>query len=208
MRRLFVALEPDEATRALALEVALSLRIGLGAGVRVGWTAEARLHVTLAFLGDVAEPGDVAELGDAAALGGVGEANVAAASEVVAAVGRGHCAFVARAGGAGAFPSPDRARVLWLAFGRASEPLAALVHDLGTRLRGCGFALEERPFNGHITLARCRSPRGIDAREALQRAPGRTIESAVSSVVLMESVRDEAGPRYAVLARAPLARPG
>ncbi len=187
MPRLFIALEPDDATRALAIETQGVLRDAIGAGARLRLTPASRLHVTLAFLGDV----------EASRL------DIVAA--VVAEVARGHASFCVEAGGVGAFAQPDRARVLWLGFGAASDPLRALVCDLWTRLRGAGLVLEDRRWTGHVTFARCPGLRGIDARAALAHCPARRVDCAVSELVVMESLRDPAGARYVASSRFPLA---
>ena len=190
MRRLFIALELDEAARALAVEVAATLRRGLGSRARLGFTPAERLHVTLAF------------------LGGVEEARVDEVNAVVAAVAREHAPFCVELGGVGAFPGPDRARVLWLGFGSGSAPLRALVRDLETSLRAAGHALEDRAFNGHVTLARCHAPRGVDASPELARCPDRRVDCPVAELVVMESIRDPGPARYVALARARLAPDG
>ncbi|HET9551947.1 MAG TPA: 2'-5' RNA ligase family protein, partial [Anaeromyxobacteraceae bacterium] len=56
-RRLFVALEPDEVVRAGLVEAAAALRRAAGPlGRQVRWAEPAALHLTLRFLGNVAEP--------------------------------------------------------------------------------------------------------------------------------------------------------
>jgi 2'-5' RNA ligase len=186
MPRLFIALEPDDATRALALEAQSVLRAALGARERLRFTAAPRLHVTLAFLGDVES------------------ARIDRVIAVLEEVARGRAPFPATAGGVGAFPRPDRARVLWLGFGSTSDRLPVLVRDLEARLRGEGLVLEARGWTGHLTLARGPAPRGLDARAALARCPARRVECPVSELVLMESRRDPEATCYGVLFRAGL----
>lgn len=187
MRRLFIALEPDEATRALAMEVAASLRQGLETRARLGFTPTERLHVTLAF------------------LGGVEEERLEEVGAVVADVAREHARFLVEAGGVGAFPRSEAARVLWLGFGSESDLLRTLVRDLETRLRAAGHTLEDRPWTGHVTLARCHAPRGVDAHAELARCSDRRIECLVAELVVMESIPDPGRARYVALARARLA---
>lgn len=188
MPRIYIALEPDEATRALAVEVQAALRGALGVGARLRFSAAPRLHVTLAFLGEVAA-GELARVG-----------------EVAEATARSHAPFRVDAGGVGAFPAADRARVLWLGFGAASEPLSALVRELAARLGAAGLATPDRAFTGHLTLARCDSPRGIDARAALARCPQQLVGCPVTELVVMESRREAAaaGTRDGALTRARL----
>jgi len=188
MRRLFIALEPDEATRALAAEIAATLRQGIGARARLGFTSAERIHVTLVF------------------LGAVEEARLDELNAIVEDVARAHAPFAVEVGGVGAFPRSDRARVLWLGFGSGSDPLRALVRDLETRLREAGHVFGNRAWTGHVTLARCHSPHGVDASAELARCPDRRIDSPVAELVVMESVRESGRARYVALERARLAR--
>jgi 2'-5' RNA ligase len=128
MARLFLAVWPDDAARArldrLAQEVAL-----VAQGKAVG---REKIHLTLVFLGEVAREREEA-------IASV--ARAAAASEPFA-------LMLDRVG------SFRRARVGWA--GASVEPPA--LHHLQLRLeaglRAAGFALEERPFRPHVTLAR------------------------------------------------------
>ena len=61
--------------------------------------------------------------------------------------------------GAGAFPSPARARVVWAGVAPEHEALVAPVADaVISSLTGIGEE-DDRPFKAHITLGRVRSPR-------------------------------------------------
>jgi 2'-5' RNA ligase len=125
--RLFFAIWPDDAAAA-----ALA---GLAAAVaeRVGGRAVPRekIHLTLAFVGEVgAERLDGLE---------------SAAREVRSPPFR---LSLDRLGGF------RHARVAWIGCGQAPVPLAVLHEQLAGSLRRRGFALEERPFNAHVTLAR------------------------------------------------------
>ena len=111
------------------------------------WVKPEAMHLTLAFLGEVAEE------------------RVAAAER---ALGEGAAAAPAldlTAGGIGGFPDERRARVLWAGVGGDLEAL----HDLQGRLAGClrdeGFELDPKPYRPHVTLARSREPRANPATE-------------------------------------------
>lgn len=108
-------------------------------GVKVTWTKIENLHLTLQFLGDVDEA-IVATLG-------------AALTDLA---GR-QAAFDVPVSGAGAFPSLNRPRVLWI--GCVSERLAALARDVQTAMQQFGFVPEHREFNAHLTLGRIKFPR-------------------------------------------------
>ena len=175
--RTFVAVWPDEQTRrrlgALELGRAKNLRL-------VGPT---RWHVTLRFLGEVAED----------LLGPLGDTLVSCAA---AQQGPVEC----RLGPATAwFP---RVRVLQLPV-RGVDALAAAVHDATVPVVA-EPAPGRPPFNGHLTLARARGKLGAEAQAALAGIPF----AAIFSVAHIDLVASEPSPQghvYSTLVRAPLA---
>jgi 2'-5' RNA ligase len=186
-RRLFVALEPDDEVRAGLVAAAAELRRAAGPLERqVRWAAPAALHLTLRFLGDVAEPAVEA---------------VARAVAEAAAAGR---PLALQIRGAGAFPSPSRARVLWLGLEGDLAPLAALAAGLSTRLVAAGVPPEARPFSPHLTVGRARAPGGVRGLGAALGAPLGPLAWAARELVLFESHLGPGGARHVVLRRAPL----
>jgi RNA 2',3'-cyclic 3'-phosphodiesterase len=131
--RLFFAVPVPGPSRA-PLEAALPTLEPLLPGARL--TAPGGWHLTLAFLGQVR-----AELADAVVQ--VGEAATA-----------GVPAARVRLDGAGAFPSPGRARVLWAGIGGDAEVLVRLAAALAAECRAAGLRAEDRPLVPHLTLAR------------------------------------------------------
>lgn len=106
-------------------------------------------------------------------------------------------------GGLGAFPSPARARVLWLGVEQGREPLRALAHAAEQVARRAGFAAERRPFAPHLTLSRLRSP--ADVGPLIARLPPASQPMRVEQVVLFRSVLGAGPARYQALRRVPLA---
>ncbi|MBL8384690.1 MAG: RNA 2',3'-cyclic phosphodiesterase [Burkholderiales bacterium] len=128
--RLFVALWPDDATRARLADAALRLR-PVGRPV-----AAANLHLTLAFLGSVPA------------------ARRAVAARAMRAAGVGAVDLVLDRWGH--FPG---ARVAWVGPAAPPAALAGGQQRLAARLREAGFTLEHRAFHPHVTLARdCARP--------------------------------------------------
>ena len=125
--RLFLALWPREPARDALAAVARSLaQAASGKAV----PAE-KIHLTLAFLGEVA-PERLDE--------------VRAAADAI----RG-APFELVLDGVGSF---QKARVAWAGSSGLPGALVRLQSDLETGLRAAGFALDERPFAAHVTLAR------------------------------------------------------
>lgn len=182
----------------VALPVAQPVRAAIGqlrrcAVPQLRWVAEHQYHVTLRFLGDLAET-EVdfvhAAVGQAVAEAWPGESAAGAADD-------GGLNLVAR--GLGAFPNPARARVVWVGLAGDVPALRRLQAAVARRLQGLGHQ-EERPFSPHITVARSREPiplpqplRGYEGYEF-----GRWRADAVE---IIESVLTPSGPVYTVRSR-------
>jgi len=181
--RLFVAADiPDEVRQAIEVEVVEALRDELP-GAR--WTRPEGRHLTLKFLGNVADE----RVGDVAAA--VGSAT------------RGGRRFEASLAEIGAFPDPRRARVLWIGIGDGFEEFAALAAALDASLAPLGFVPEQRPFRCHLTLARFKVPQVVAVERSV---PERSF--AVDEIVLFRSHLHPKGARYEALARFPLEQTG
>ncbi len=150
------------------------------AGLECRWAAPEALHLTLKFLGEVS-PETFAALREALALPlGVG--------------GPLHLA----AAGVGAFPSPQRVRVVWAGLTGDVAPLARAALTVEARVEPLGIAQESRPFRPHLTLGRARNPEGIRGAQELLAAEGpyRGPEFSVSGLVLYESRLRPQGPEH------------
>ena len=189
--RLFVAIAPPEPVLA-GLEAELApLRPGWP-GLR--WTGPEAWHVTLAFLGEVSDtalPELRTRLGRAA---------------------RRHDAPVLSVAGAGAFPSPRFARVLWA--GIAAGPsggaaLAALARSVaaGARRAGAPPPEEGRRYRPHLTLARCRLPADVrPLAAALAAYAGPAWTAGEIHLISSRPAPGEGPPRYATEGTWPLRR--
>ena len=166
--RLFFALWPDaEAARALeALALALA-DVAHGKAV-----PREKIHMTLAFLGEVAPE----RLADAVAAG----ADARAAR------------FALELDEVGSF---RRAGVGWAGCSAPPVELGVLQARLAAALAARGFALEERAFAAHVTLA----------RRIAKRVPRAPTEAIAWRVDAMTLVRSETGSgRYVVMESWPL----
>ena len=157
------------------------------AGVR--WVSAANMHLTLRFLGEV-------DAGLLPAVGGALDTAVA---------GRG--AFRLRLHGAGAFPSADRPRVLWVGVGEGAGEASGLAASVAAALAPLGFAPDPRPFAPHLTVGRVGVP--LRERGPLQRLLGAVRDRdwgdcLIPAAHLLRSELVPAGPIYSILREARL----
>jgi RNA 2',3'-cyclic 3'-phosphodiesterase len=140
MMRAFIAIDLSDDVRA-AIEEAQTRLKQAPVGVKISWTKVANLHLTLQFLGDVAEA--VVE-------------KIKPALQLMAAQ---HQPFEVSVRGAGAFPDEKRPRVVWVGCDDDVKRLQALARAVQEAMQPFGFAPEHHEFSAHLTLGRIRSPR-------------------------------------------------
>ena len=106
----------------------------------------------------------------------------------------------------GAFPSPKRARVLWLGVENGHDEVSILQKKVEKALVPLGFEKENRKFHAHLTLARLRVPQNL--QEALSELGAEKISQAVrvDKVILFQSTLTPKGPIYTALDQFPLKR--
>lgn len=183
--RLFVAVDPDEAVRQALAAILEALR-PLAPDAK--WAKPEGMHLTLAFLGEVAD------------------ATVPAVKEAVERAARGSAPLHLSAKGGGSFGARSHPRVLWVGLEGDVEPLGSLKSTLEAALVPSGYQPDPRPFSPHLTLARSRLPRGdrdlatCAADLALADLGGFVAEE----LILYRSHLSPKGSRYEVLVRAKL----
>jgi 2'-5' RNA ligase len=116
--------------------------------------------------------------------------------------------FVLRVEGAGAFPHPERPRVLWLGVDGQLPALRRLVERVEQHAGSFAETNETRRFHPHITLARIRPEDAATVRDlphALERL-GRLppLPFPVERLTLYRSELFRSGPRYTVVEEFPL----
>jgi len=100
------------------------------------WTRPEGVHLTLKFLGDT-ETGRIEEI-------------VRALQQAV----EPHQAFELGIGGLGCFPNRRKPRVLWVGVQDPDERLRHLAASMDDAIAELGWKRENRPYTGHLTLAR------------------------------------------------------
>jgi len=164
---------------------------GLAGGTRgLSWAKPENLHVTLRFLGDLAED-DVRRLRDA----------------VIETAGS-LAAPTARLGALGAFPNFVRPRVVWIGLAEGEERVTGLARAVNAGIERAGFGHPDKPFRAHLTLARVREGAGgLEAlRDASIDAPPPA--SPLDRILVMKSDLHPSGARYTALEEVRLRPPG
>jgi len=184
-RRLFLAVDPGPDNILQIREAMDNLR---ALAPRARWVRPEKLHVTLVFLGDVAE------------------ANLPLIFEAQRATVMEHSAFTLQFTGGDSFGEKNRPRVLWAGIKGDLGALRALQKTLAEKLEPIGYAPEHREYAPHLTLARAGDPRGDEnfGRCAKEMAGLSFGETTIREIVLYESESTKDGARYVPLNRAEL----
>jgi 2'-5' RNA ligase len=155
----------------------------------IRWTLPEQWHLTLQFLGNVRA--------DA-----VGELILALQRAVT-----GCTPFQLVIRDLGAFPSPQRPRVLWVGLAGEVDSLLRLQAGIVEQCSVFGSHSEERKFHPHLTLGRVKSfgPETRRIGEVIGQARRVDLgEWPVTEITLMQSHLSPKGSRYTVLTRVPL----
>lgn len=175
--RVFIAVPLDPKLRDAAAGLRHHLNVSSDT---IRWVPPDNLHLTLKFLGEIAER------------------RLAKVAEVAREVARRTAPFTISLTGAGAFPSARRPQVVWVGVREGAEALVVLARDLDGSLHRLKFPRERRPFRPHLTVARARHAQPLpDLSGPLGDLEGLAVGTqAVSTVVVMESRLHPSGATY------------
>lgn len=162
-RRLFAGIRLDDATRDACAAVSAQLQ---RTGFDARYEAAEKLHVTLAFLGNVAQSQ---------------YETIVAALETAAA---GHAPLALAFDKIGAFPHERRPRVVYIGAREAGAPFRALARSVREAYAALGFIFDNDPV-AHLTIARLKEPRR--PLPAIEFAP---IVLRAAALSLFESIFD------------------
>lgn len=162
--RLFIAIQLSEILKDELTAVQDGMR---AAGVRGNFTKRENLHLTLAFIGEFADPSYVLEVID----------------------GIDFSSFRIRSEGIGSFGD------LWWSGISESAELNSLVRRLRRGLSDAGIPFDKKKFRPHITLIRKAQPAGIGIPGGCAELIGNA-EMTVDHISLMRSDRTKSGMVY------------
>lgn len=178
MIRTFVAVFPPPEVREALFQAARNLPTS-GDFRLVG---KEKIHLTLMFLGDVAED------------------DLDNVKRVLQPIRERHDPFEVSISAFGAFPSDRKARILWAGVEEGSEHLRTVAEDVENLLAPAGFERETRPYVPHLTLGRARTRRTeLDTSETSLPA----LRFTVSALDLVKSTPSKNGINYSILATYP-----
>jgi RNA 2',3'-cyclic 3'-phosphodiesterase len=175
--RAFIAIEMPTAVRA-ELSRLSDLLAGQTPAGSVRWVKPELIHLTLRFLGDTAV------------------AKLPALSNALDTVAGQSVPFALQLGQLGCFPNPQRPRVIWVGLDGDKRPLLALKQALDAALVPLGWAVEQRPFQAHLTVGRVNDGRSVTGLDWTTAVP--PVGVAVTAVHLIESQLQRSGPIYTI----------
>lgn len=132
--RAFIAVDLSAEVLDRLAQVMDGLRREIGEGA-IRWVPIENMHLTLKFLGDVSV------------------SNLDRLKEIMRTSAATCSPFALSVGGLGAFPSPLRARVVWVGV-EGPPDLMSLQRMIDTETDRLGYASENRDFKPHLTLGR------------------------------------------------------
>lgn len=195
--RLFIALDVSDEVRRRARKVIDRLEhqlapTGRGGARRpspVRWVAAERLHLTLRFIGEVADP---------------------VAAEIEARLQPPYAAppFEIALSGVGVFPPTGGPRVVWVGIAEGAERVREIQAETVRRLEGLPLRADDRPFSAHLTLGRFRE---TAARYRHRLEAVRAVDAGrctIDHVTLYQSRLSPKGPTYVPRLLAPLSGSG
>ncbi|MCX7732547.1 MAG: RNA 2',3'-cyclic phosphodiesterase [candidate division WOR-3 bacterium] len=176
--RSFVAVDTSVSVRGELARLVKDLEVKTEFSVK--WVKPEQMHITLAFLGEVtSEFVQNAESRLKQSIAGFPE-------------------FSCQLAGLGAFPSVNRARVIWAGVGTGADRVIALQREVVQTLMRIGFVPERRPFSPHLTLGRMRVPVNVQFINSVSFVSS---EWRVSELIIYQSELHPSGPVYTPLVR-------
>jgi RNA 2',3'-cyclic 3'-phosphodiesterase len=182
--RTFIAIDLPSTQKSILKDIQDRLR---PVDADVKWVEPDNCHITLRFLGSIAEE------------------QIKPISNIIDHMAKDTAAFGIELGVLGAFPTIERPNIIWAGLVRGNEELINLSNTLDEQLSTIGFPKEERGFHPHITIGRTRSNHNVKALcEALKTTIAIPNFQEARHITLFESVLSSDGPRYSALHRSPL----
>ncbi|MFH2037319.1 MAG: RNA 2',3'-cyclic phosphodiesterase [Candidatus Zixiibacteriota bacterium] len=174
--RLFIAIPFDHKVESFLGKIIGDLKESTA---RVKWVDPHNIHLTLKFLGETDEK------------------LVPKISESLEKIALCYQPMTGIIDIVGAFPNPNKARVVWAGMSKSIEPLVALADEIDRAMSEFGFEKETRKFKSHLTLGRPKDPRNVgNLPQLLQNYRLEPLETNYDTIVLFKSQLTPQGPIY------------
>lgn len=184
--RTFIAVDTSPAVRRRAAALQEKLRVS---EVKASWTEPENMHLTLQFLGDVEDT------------------LVPEVCQRVASAAAPFAPFQVGFSQAGAFPSLDRPRTVWIGVDQGRQELIDLQLAIQETLLEMRFPRERRTYKPHLTIGRVREkgPRQAQLSELLAHYRDFKADSCdVPEALIFASFLEGSRPTYQIMGRASL----
>ncbi len=136
--RSFIGVELDHVIKEELAQLQERLR---DSGADVKWVRPGNIHLTLKFLGNVAEE------------------RISEIASILDNLARNNKPFAISLFKVGCFPRLESPRVVWVGIDQGCSEAERIADTLEDELEKLGFLKEKRKFSAHLTLGRVRSPK-------------------------------------------------
>jgi 2'-5' RNA ligase len=186
MMRLFIACPIPENIRSSLENIIILFQ---KEQARVKWVEPKNIHLTLKFLGET------------------DERLVVDISNAIKKVAGNFDPISGFVNNVGAFPNPNRPRVVWAGMDSHPPELEQMALEIDNQITKIGFEKESRKFKSHLTLGRVKDSRQLGGLPSAIKGFQMTPEKIVyDRIILYKSTLTPTGPIYDVLFEAKLSR--
>jgi len=178
--RSFIAVDTSEQVKSELVRLLNELKGRTALNVK--WVKPEQMHLTLVFLGEVSPE------------------FIEKAKAQLAIVAKGFKPFQCQLENLGAFPSVQKARVIWSGLKRGEMELKELQAEVASVMAKIGYVPEKRTFTPHLTLGRIREP---DDARFIQGCSFTSSVLLVDQLILFKSELQPTGPVYTKISSFP-----
>ena len=176
--RLFVALQPPLSLHKEMVKSLQALQSIKHKGIN--WVAPENLHITVNFIGEVAEH------------------QVEAIKELISAQASKLGAIKLKVEGIDLYPHREP-RLIWLALSGDEKELSHLNRQLLSSMRELGIDADAKKLKLHVTLGRIKAPQSPDFERSVLTYEIKTEETYWDTLALYRSTLRPEGPRYDII---------
>ncbi len=182
--RLFVGIAVDDQIKRRMLRIGDRIDVR---DARVRWCSSEQLHLTLKFIGEVAD------------------SQVTPIRDAVRGVAEKLEPFAIQIANTGCFPEQGPVRIVWVGGSEPSGILIKAVQGLEASLEPLGIVREKRTFSEHFTIGRVKFDHSHGRlRAAIVASTFEPARQDVGQIVLYQSILSGAGVQYTPILRAEL----